>query len=87
MSVTPHSPPSSSDPTAKEFVGPTAAAAAPPPFTSNNSDIRRMLETVITVQATHGQLLVDMLNELQSLRADLESLRQSPLPSPFDGEL
>ena len=43
----------------------------------------------MTVQAIHGQLLVDMLDELQSLRADLESLHQSPLPPhspPFDDE-
>ena len=35
----------------------------------------------MTVEAAHGQLLVDMLDELHSLQADLESLRQSP---PFD---
>ena len=43
----------------------------------------------MTVQAVHGQLLVDMLDELQSLRADLESLHQSPPPPPsppFDDE-
>ena len=40
----------------------------------------------MTVQVAHGQLLVDMLEELQSLRVDLESLRQSPLPPPFDDE-
>ena len=64
LSVTPHSPPSSSDPTAKEFVGPTAAAAAPPPSTLDDSSIRHMLDTVITVQAAHGQLLVDVLTKL-----------------------
>ena len=31
-----------------------AAAAVPPPFTSDNFDIRRTLETVMTVQAAHG---------------------------------
>ena len=31
-----------------------------------------MLETVMTVQAAHGQLLVDMLVEFHALRADLE---------------
>ena len=65
LSVTPPSPPSSSDPTAKEFVGPTAAAAAaPPPSTLDDSSIRHMLDTVITVQAAHGQLLVDVLTKL-----------------------
>ena len=62
------------------------AAAIPPPSTSNDSDIRRMLETVIIVQVAHGQLLVDMLDELHALRADLEHLSRSPLPPPFDDE-
>ena len=61
-----------------------AAAAVPPPFTSDNFDIRRTLETVMTVQAAHGQLLVDMLNELCALRADLEHIRRSPSPPPFN---
>ena len=43
-----------------------------------------MLETVITVQAAHGQILVDMLNEFRALQADLEHLRQSPPPPPFN---
>ena len=61
-----------------------AAAAVPPPSTSNDFDIRRTLETVMTVQAAHGQLLVDMIDELRALRADLAHLRRSPLPPPFD---
>ena len=40
--------------------------------------------TVMTVQAAHGQILVDMLDELHALRVDLEHLRRSPLPPPFD---
>ena len=43
-----------------------------------------MLETVITVQAAHGQILVDMLDEFRALRADLEHLRRLPPPPPFD---
>ena len=43
-----------------------------------------MLETVMTVQAAHGQLLVDMLDEVRALRADLVHLRRLPSPSPFD---
>ena len=54
--------------------------------TSDDSSIRRMLETVMTVQAANGQLLVDMLDELRSLQANLESFRRSPLPPPFDDE-
>ena len=81
-------PPSSStgDTSAEASVDP-AAAAVPPPSTSDDSDIRYMLETVMIVQAAHGQLLVDMLNELRSLQVDLESFRRSPPPPPFDDEL
>ena len=61
-----------------------AAAAVPPPSTSDDFDIRRTLETVMTIQAAHGQLLVDMLDELRALRADLAHLRRSPSPPPFD---
>ena len=78
--------PSSSDPTAKEFVGPTAAAAAPPPSTSEDFGLHRMLDTIMTIQAAHGQLLVDVLMELQALRAELASFRWSPPPPPFDDE-
>ena len=63
---------------------PVDAAAAPPPSVPNDFDIRRTLEIVMTVQAAHGQLLVDMLNEIHALRANLEHLRCSPLPPPFD---
>ena len=59
--VTPPPPFSTCDTMAEESVDPTVV---PPLSTSDNSNIRRMLETVITVQATHGQLLVDMLDEL-----------------------
>ena len=83
--VAPPPPSSTGDTIAEEFVDPTAATI-PPPSTSDDSDIRRMLETVITVQVTHGQLLVDMLDEFRSLRIDLESLRRSPSPPPFDDE-
>ena len=90
FSVTPPPPSSIGDTMAKESVDPTVAAATadvPPPFTSDDSDIRRMLETVMTVQATHGHILVDMLDELHTLRADLEHLRRSPPPPPFDDRL
>ena len=83
--VAPPPPPSSGDLTTDAYVDSTATTA-PPPSTSDDSSIRRMLDTVMTVQATHGQLLVDMLTELQALRADLASFRQSPLPPPFDDE-
>ena len=83
--VAPPPPPSSGDPTVDAYVDSTATTA-PPPSTSDDSSIRRMLDTVMTIQATHGQLLLDMLMELQALRADLASFRWSPPPSPFDDE-
>ena len=63
LSVTPHSPPSSSDPTVEAYVDPTAVVD-PPPSSSSDSSIRSMLDTVMTIQAAHGQLLVDVLMEL-----------------------
>ena len=78
-------PPSLSDPAVDAFVDPTAAAD-PSPSASDVASIRRMLDTVKTVQAAHGQLLVDVLTELQALRADLASIRRSPPPPPFDDE-
>ena len=53
------------------FIGDTSteasvdpAAAVHPPSTSDDLDIRHILEIVMTVQVAHGQLLVDMLDEL-----------------------
>ena len=45
-----------------------------------------MGDTVITVQVAYGQLLVDVLMELQALHADLASARRSSPPPPFDDE-
>ena len=41
----------------------------------------------MTVQAAHGQILVDMLDELRVLLANLEHLRGLPPSPPFDDEL
>ena len=79
-------PSTSGDPTAEEFVDPTATVE---PLASSLSDdsIRSMLDTVMIIQATHGQLLLDVLTELQALRANLVSTRGStPQPPPFDDE-
>ena len=59
-SVAPPPPLSSGDLTTDAYVDPTAVVA-PPPSTSDDSSICRMLDTVMTIQAAHGQLLVDML--------------------------
>ena len=34
---------------------------------SDDSDIRRMLDHVLTVQAVQGQILVDVLDEIRGL--------------------
>ena len=41
----------------------------------------------MTIQVAHGQILVDMLDELRALRLDLEHLRRTSLPPPFDDGL
>ena len=41
----------------------------------------------MTIQAAHDQILVDMLDKLHALRADLEHLGRSPLPPPFNDGL
>ena len=83
--VAPPSPSSSSDLTADAYIDPTVAAA-PSPSTSDDSSIHRMLDTVMTVQVVHGQLLVDMLTELQALCVELVIFRRSPPPPLFDDE-
>ena len=59
-------PPPSGNPTVEEYVDPTATMD-PPPSTSSDFSLRAMLDTIMTVQAAHGQLLLDMLNELHAL--------------------
>ena len=73
-STAPPPPSSTCTPSGEAFVDPigVAADAVPPPSTLNDFDIRRKLETVMTIQAAHGQLLVDMLDEIYALRADLD---------------
>ena len=60
------------------------AADVPPPTTSDDSDIRRMLDHVLTVQTAQGQILVDILDEIRGLRVDLAWFRSSSSPPPFD---
>ena len=81
----PPPPPSSTGADAVEMSGGGATATdVPPPTTSDDSDIRRTLDHVLTVQAAHRQILVDVLDEIRGLRVDLARFRRSsPLP-PFD---
>ena len=76
-------PPSSTGATAAETSA-TVAADVPPLTTSDDSNIRRTLVHVLTVQATQGQILVDVLDEIRGLRADLARFRSSSSPPPFD---
>ena len=59
-------PPLSGNKTAKEYMDPTAAVN-PPPSSSSDSSIRSLLDIVMTVQVVHGQILLDVLTELQAL--------------------
>ena len=57
----------------------------PPPSTSSTSSLCAMLDIVITVQAAHGQLLLDVLNEVVVLRENLADARGfTPLAPPSD---
>ena len=52
--------------------GATAADVdVPPPTASDDLDIQRTLDHVLTVQAAHGQILVDVLDEIRGLRVEL----------------
>ena len=75
---------SSSVPPPPSSTGGGAAIDVPPPTTSDDSDIQCTLDHVLTVQATQGQVLVDILDEIQGLRADLAWFRSYSSPSPFD---
>ena len=69
-------PPSSTGADIAKASGVAAANAdVPPPTTSDDTDIRRMLDYVLTVQAAHGQILVDVLDEIRGLRAEFAQFR------------
>ena len=74
-------PPSSSTGAAETF---GAAADVLPLTTSDDSDIRRTLDHVLTIQAAQGQVLVDILDEIRGQQADLARFRSSSSPPPFD---
>ena len=77
-------PPPPSSTGAIETSGAAAATDVPPPITSDDSDIRRTLDHVLADQAAQGQVLVDILDEIRGLRADLAQFRSSSSPPPFD---
>ena len=81
-------PPSSTGANTAEASGATAVDwDVPPPITSDDSDIRRTLDHVLTVQAAHGQILADVLDEIRALRAELARFQRSSPPPPFDDGL
>ena len=82
-SVVPPPPSSISATTAEASGAAVADVDVPPPTTSDDSDIRRTLDHVLTVQAAHGQILVDVLDEIRALRTKLALFRQSSPPPPF----
>ena len=57
----------------------------PPPSTLSSSFMRTMLEVCLTIHAAYGQILLDLLNEVVALRANLVDARgASPPAPPFD---
>ena len=78
-------PPASIGAAAETSSAATAATAdVPPPTTSNDSNIRRTLDHVLTIQVAQGQILADVLDEIRGLQADLARFRGSSSPPPFD---
>ena len=76
-------PPPPSSTGAAETSG-AAATDVPPLTTLDDSDIRRTLDHVLTIQAAQGQVLVDILDEIRGQQADLARFRSSSSPPPFD---
>ena len=77
-------PPSSTGADTAEASGAAAVDVdVPPPTTSDDSDIRPTLDHVLTVQAAHGQILVDVLDEIRALRSKLAQFQRSSPPPPL----
>ena len=68
---------------AKTYDGAAVDADVPPPTASNDLDIRHTLDHVLTLQTAHGQILVDVLDEIRALHAELAQFRRSSTPPPF----
>ena len=67
-------------PSAKAYVDPIVAVDLPT-SKSSDSSLCAMLDTVLTVQAAHGQLLLDVLNEVLALQVNLAIARGSTPPA------
>ena len=71
------------DPTAT--VDPSGGADNVDPTGAPPLSLYAMMESLMTTQATHGQLLDDLLTEVASLREDFAEYRSAfPPPPPFD---
>ena len=77
-------PPPSSIGTAETSGVAAEATDVPPLTTSDYSDIRSTLNHVLTIQAAQGQILVDILDEIRGLQADLARFWSSSSPPPYD---
>ena len=73
--VVPPPPSSIGDDMAEASGAATTDVDVPPLTTSDDSDIRRTLDHVLTVQVAHGQILVDVLDEIRGLRTELAQFR------------
>ena len=71
-------PPSSTGTAAVETSDAVVDANVPPPTASDDSDIRRTLDHVLIIQVVEGQILVDVLDEIRALRAELAQFRPPP---------
>ena len=75
--------PTSSDQAAAEEIHVDPIATADP--TVAPLSLRSMMETFMTTQATHGQLIDELLTKVAILRANFTEYRNAfPLPPPFD---
>ena len=70
-SVVPPHPSSTGADAAEASDAATADANVPPPTALDDSDIRRTLDHVLTVQVAYGQILLNVLNKIRGLRAEL----------------
>ena len=82
--VVPPPPSSTGVDTAEASSGGATDTDVPPSTTSDDSDIRRKLDHVLTIQAAHGQILVGVLDEIRALQAELSQFRRSSPPPPFN---